>query len=236
MKRISELVSIVIPAYNEEDCLERTLNETLSKAQTAFEAFEVIIVNDGSSDQTESIALGFTKAHSNITVLSKHNGGIGSALRYGFKHARGDYFIYTHADGQFDFDEAWQLVEALKNHDMSFGYKHNLINYTFFRKINSYGFRLALWLLFGLPFWDINFVHAYRREAYHQIVPLSDGVFYHAEIAIRAAWKHLRIKGLPVSVHERTGGEAKGASFRSIRRTLQDMLWFRLIYFFQKPE
>lgn len=228
-----EKISIVIPAYNEESNIESVVAETERIAQQTRVAYEIIVVDDGSTDATLQKARVAAARHECVEVLTKPNGGIGSALKFGFSKASGDILIYSHGDGQFDFSQSAELVRAIQEGcDVAFGFKKGLENYSMFRKLNSYGLRAVLFVLYGIPFWDVNFVHAYTREAYSQIVPDADGVFYHAEIIIRARWKKMKIRGIPVTVRERVHGMSHGTSWRSILRTIRDLLAFRLRHFF----
>lgn len=222
-------VSIVVPAFNEEGDIADVLRETDRLARASFASHELIVVDDGSADRTLAIARALTAELPGLRVLTKANGGIGSALKAGFAVATGKHFIYSHGDGQFDFAQAPSLIAKLREgYDVAFGAKADVKNYTPFRKLNSYGLRLVLFLLYGIPFWDVNFVHAYTRAAYRRIVPDAAGVFYHAEIIIRARWAGMRVAGVPVGVRDRMHGVSHGATFRAISRTIRDLLAFRL--------
>lgn len=222
-------ISIVIPAYNEEGDIDAVVRETQAFAASHFPSHEILVVDDGSTDRTFPIAAAVAAEFPRtVSVVTKSNGGIGSALKAGFSRARGRYFIYSHGDGQFDFSQSGALIDRLRaGADVSFGAKADVKNYTWFRKLNSYGLRFVLFVLFGIPFWDVNFVHAYTREAYGRIVPDADGVFYHAEIIIRARWNQMCVDGVPVRVRERMHGVSHGATFGAISRTVRDLLAFR---------
>jgi glycosyltransferase involved in cell wall biosynthesis len=89
-------VSIVIPVYNGEkylaECIESCLNQT-------YKDYEIIIINDGSKDKTESILTGYAREHKDkITVYHKHNGGTASALNVGLESMKGDWFKWLSAD------------------------------------------------------------------------------------------------------------------------------------------
>ncbi|RZL33208.1 MAG: glycosyltransferase [Pedobacter sp.] len=86
------MVSIIIPVYNAETTIEETLNSVY--AQT-FQDFEVIVVNDGSTDNTLTILKGYCKS---INILSTENKGVSHARNLGFKHSKGDYIQYLDAD------------------------------------------------------------------------------------------------------------------------------------------
>ena len=98
-KPIKELpfCSIIIPAYNEEDSLAKTV-ESVLKLNYPKEKYEIIIVNDGSKDKTEEIAKNLENKYGNVRAFTKKNGGKGSALNFGIKKAKGEIVLSLDAD------------------------------------------------------------------------------------------------------------------------------------------
>jgi cellulose synthase/poly-beta-1,6-N-acetylglucosamine synthase-like glycosyltransferase len=107
VKNWEPFVSIIIPAYNEEDCLRKTVESAVS-LDYPREKFEILIINDGSKDKTEKIGKELEKEFSNVRFFSKQNGGKGSALNFGIKRAKGEIII------SFDSD-SFVRSDALKN-------------------------------------------------------------------------------------------------------------------------
>lgn len=95
MKTCGALVSVVIPAYNAERFLERTLR---SAAAQTHPTLEIIVVDDGSTDTTRDIAVKAAEADERIKVISVANGGVARARNTGIEHARGDYVAFLDAD------------------------------------------------------------------------------------------------------------------------------------------
>ena len=106
------LVSVIIPAYNSEAYLERALDSVI--AQT-YGNFEVIVVNDGSSDRTQAIAARYSKDDSRIRLFNKANGGVSSARNVGLKEAAGDYFAFLDADDFWLSDHLASLFPHLES-------------------------------------------------------------------------------------------------------------------------
>lgn len=109
MKR-EPLVSVVIPAYNEEDYIRRCL-ETL-QAQS-WKRLEVIIVDDGSTDRTRDIVKMLARKDKRITLLTQQHGGPGRARNLGAKRARGDIIVLVDADMEFDKDYIRNLIQPI---------------------------------------------------------------------------------------------------------------------------
>lgn len=87
--------SVIIPAYNSQNFLKRAVNSVLCQT---YEDYELIIVNDGSTDKTLSIAEAFAKENENVRYLDKENGGLSSARNAGIKAAKGEYLVFLDSD------------------------------------------------------------------------------------------------------------------------------------------
>ena len=126
-------VSIVIPVYNGEkylaECIESCLNQT-------YDDYEIIIVNDGSKDKTESILTGYAREHKDkITVYHKHNGGTASALNVGLESMKGRWFKWVSADDVLlptALEEMMKRIEIIPQNQQ-------YIFYTNFVNINENG-------------------------------------------------------------------------------------------------
>ena len=93
------LVSVLVPIYNVERYLEKCLS---SLASQTFVDFEVICVNDGSTDASPNIVRGFCDRDKRFTLVSKENSGYGASMNVGLDHARGGYVAILEADDFFD--------------------------------------------------------------------------------------------------------------------------------------
>ena len=95
MNKIYPLISVVIPAYNAEQFLDETLESVLSQT---YENWECIIVNDGSTDNTESVAKKWCEKDSRFRLTIKENGGLSSARNWGIKESKAEYIAFLDAD------------------------------------------------------------------------------------------------------------------------------------------
>jgi Glycosyl transferase family 2 len=112
------LVSVVIPAYNEELHLERSLTAVYQYLQTLIDRyrFELLVVDDGSTDGTRAIADGFAAAHPGVRVLYHEvNYRIGQALRHAFAKSRGDYVVVFDADLSYSVDHIGRLLDTIRS-------------------------------------------------------------------------------------------------------------------------
>lgn len=103
-------VSIIVPTYDDQniisDCLDCLLSLDYPK-----DNYEIIVVNDGSSDNTREIVEDYTRKHQNIILLSKENGGKGSAVNYALPHARGEYVVVIDSDS---YPQSNYITEVVK--------------------------------------------------------------------------------------------------------------------------
>ena len=111
---MKELISLVIPAYNIQDYLGPTLESIL--AQT-YENLEIIVVNDGSKDNTGDVADAYAAKDSRIKVVHKENGGVTSARLRGVAEAKGDYIGFVDGDDFIEPDMYARLMENLQKYD-----------------------------------------------------------------------------------------------------------------------
>lgn len=106
-KRFKPLVSVIISAYNEEKVLEQTVRSVLG---SNYRKLEIIIVDDGSKDDTAKVAFALDKKYKRVRGFSKKNGGKSSGLNFGIKHAKGDIIVGIDADTIFPAETLGRLV------------------------------------------------------------------------------------------------------------------------------
>ncbi|HPT62626.1 MAG TPA: glycosyltransferase family 2 protein [Bacillota bacterium] len=115
--------SIIIPAFNAAPYLSRCLDSILGQP---YPDFEVIVVNDGSTDETLQILYDYARYHSNLVVLSQRNAGPGAARELGIKHASGDYIMFSDADDYWELDFLRGIDTYIKKRSpdiLEFGYR-----------------------------------------------------------------------------------------------------------------
>jgi len=109
-----KLISFIIPAYNSESYINQAIDSLLVEK----EEIEIIIVNDGSKDQTSSIAHNYQmRFPSIVSVIDQENAGHGGAINTGLKHAKGKFFKVIDSDDWVDHDSLLRLIETIKEHE-----------------------------------------------------------------------------------------------------------------------
>ena len=212
-------VSIVIPCYNEADGVRKSLEE-IRKALRDTDGVQVIVVNDGSSDETPAILKDCAKEFPQIRVL--HNGsnlGYGASLKRGIREAQGEIIVITDADGTYPASSIPELLNELKNCDMAVGARiGSKVEVPLIR-------RPAKWLLLLYARWmaradikDLNSgLRCFRRkDAIRFFSLLPDGFSFTSTITLSMHVNGMRVSYLPINYRKRLGK----SSIRPIRDTL----------------
>lgn len=213
---IKTSLSIVIPVYNEEFCLNRTLLEVYEVAKGNFIDFEIIFINDGSVDNSESILISFARNFPCVRILQNDNNqGIGSALRKGFSAASKDIIFYIDCDLPTDTVFILQAVNFLKEYNIIIGKRNNREN--LLRSILSFSYDCIIRILFNLDLNNINSgIKVFKRDVLKDLQLVSTSSFLNAEILIKAKRRGFRIKEVPCIFYSRTYGKSKLCTLKSI--------------------
>jgi glycosyltransferase involved in cell wall biosynthesis len=221
-------LSIVLPAYNEEANVESAVKQVSGVARQLGMDYEIILVNDGSSDRTGEIGRELMERIPGFRLVEHYpNRGYGGALKAGFAAATKELIAFVPADNQFDFGEITLLLEALDGADIVSGYRARREDH-FVRKLNALGWNMVVRLLFGYLCHDIDCgFKLFRREILEHVTLVSDGAMIDTELLAGAKARGYRIAEVPVTHLPRLAGEATGANIRVIARAFRDLARFR---------
>jgi glycosyltransferase involved in cell wall biosynthesis len=217
-------ISVFFPCYNEQENVRRTVEKALDVLEKFAADFEIIIVDDGSSDGTEQIADEIAGQDGRVKVVHhERNLGYGAALQSGFKAAAKELVFYTDGDGQFDINEMPPLLSLMEQYDIVSCYRLNRRD-PIIRKINGWCWTKLVCLMFGLKIRDIDCAFKlYKREIFDNIEMSSTGALIDAEILARAARKGYRMTQKGVHHYPRASGQQSGASIRVILRAFKEL-------------
>ena len=221
-------LSVFFPCHNEQDNIERVVRQALEVLPTISEDYEIIIVNDGSSDRTAEIADRLSEANPSVRAVHHPvNRGYGGALQSGFRNASKEWVFYTDGDGQFDIQELPRLLEHIHNYDIVTCYRINRQD-TLLRKFNGWAWSKLVNLLFHFKIKDVDCAFKlYRREIFDHIEMHSEGALIDAEILARADRAGYRITQCGVHHYPRTAGVQSGANFKVILRAFKELFKLR---------
>jgi glycosyltransferase involved in cell wall biosynthesis len=203
-------VSIIVPACNEEENIPFLVEEFAELSKNASFDFELLLVDDGSTDNTYTAAKKLARSHRFLKVL-KHraNFGITQALQTGFKNAKGEVFVFFPADLQFLATDIPKLVEPILKDEA------DLVTG---RKVGRYRKRFVSWVynsfsrfLFRTKVKDLNSIKAFRREVVEDMTLRKD---WHRYIVVLAADEGWRIEEVDVTLKPRMHGRSKFGFWR----------------------
>jgi glycosyltransferase involved in cell wall biosynthesis len=231
-ERVARL-SYFFPAHNEEPNLRGLVDEALKMLPTLADAFEIVIVDDGSRDATAAIADELAAAHDGIVRAVHHptNLGYGAALLSGFRASRYELVAFTDGDRQFRVADLARLTERLAEPDQPdavVGYRIKRAD-PLIRTIYARVYRFANRVWFGLKIRDVDCAcKVFRRESLDGIAVESGGAFFSAELLIKLRASGRNIVEVGVPHHPRTAGSPTGAKPRVVFRAMRDFWALRL--------
>ena len=233
MKRIKEL-SIFFPFWNEEQNIEAVVKKTIVVVDKITQNWEIIMVDDGSSDKTLEIAKRLAQEDSRLVAIShKTNRGYGAALKTGFETAKYELVVFNDGDGQFDFSEIDKFLEKIENADVVIGFRKKRLDNPFRHLLMNL---LKIWdfIFFGFRFKDIDCgFKLFKKEALNKIMPFkSEGAMITTEILARAKKENLKIAEVEVHHYPRIYGDQSGGNLRVILRAIKEslILWKNLTF------
>jgi glycosyltransferase involved in cell wall biosynthesis len=231
-KRLSFL-SVFFPAYNDE----KTIGELVEKAYRVLPSlasrFEVIVVNDGSTDNTGKVLKKLTQKYKDLKIVThSKNRGYGGALKSGFRASNGDFVFYTDGDGQYDVLELSQLVQKMDDGiDLVNGYKikrHDPKIRIIFGQIYAFWVKLFL----GIRFADVDcdFRLFRKKTTLGKINLTCNSGAICAEILTKIQKLNASIASVPVHHYPRRFGHSQFFLPKRILRTIRDdfILWRQL--------
>ncbi|MBN1846779.1 MAG: glycosyltransferase family 2 protein [Sedimentisphaerales bacterium] len=216
------------PCRNEQDNIERVVGGALAVLPAISDDYEIIVVDDGSTDRTAEIADRLAAEHPCLRVIHHPvNRGYGGALQSGFRAATKDWVFYTDGDGQFDLGELPGLLRWIDDYDIVSCYR---IRRQDSRRRRFYGWAwstLVNWI-FGLRLRDVDCAFKlYRREIFDRMALHSQGALIDAEILARAHRAGRRIAQQGVHHYPRTAGQSSGSNPRVILRAFKELYRLR---------
>lgn len=239
MEKVKEL-SIFFPFWDEEKNIETVVRKAITVAQEVAEKWEIIMVDDGSTDRTFEIANKLAEINPNLKVArNETNRGYGAALRTGFTNCKYDLIIFNDGDNQFDFSEVIRFIKKIKEADMVIGFRKKRLDHPFRHVLMNL---LKIWdfFFFGFYFRDIDCgFKMFKKEALKKILPLkSEGAMVATEILAKAKREKLKILQVEVSHYPRIYGNQSGGNLRVILRAIRESfsLWRELNFSSERME
>ena len=220
-------LSVVIPMYNEEAYVARSVAAARAVLEEMGADWEIVIVDDASTDATGARADRLAAADRRVRVIHNPvNRCLGGTLRAGYAAATKDLVFYTDADLPIDFGQLPRAVRLLEYQqaDLLAGYRFDRTSEGLHRALYTIGYHVLIRLLFGLRIRDVNFAFKlFRRSLLQRIELKSEGSFIDAELLLRARKAGAVMIQLGLDYFPRTRGPSKLSSAGVITAILQEM-------------
>jgi glycosyltransferase involved in cell wall biosynthesis len=234
-------LSIVIPAYNEEDSIELSLGTLDKVVKPRRQKYEIVVVDDGSIDKTLLKATAFASMNGHVKVVSYNkNQGKGHAVKQGFMQTTGDIVIFADSDMDIDLSTISTYVDALENGDIAIASKwhpDSVVDIPVARRMLSHSFNVLVKILTGVQFKDTQAgLKAMRREAFVNIFPKLSVKRYAFDVELLAVARinKLRIVELPTHLTIKSL-----FSIKDVARMMLDLLGvayrLRITHWYQRP-
>ncbi len=226
-----ESLSVVFPMYNEKEYIGKTIATTLAVLKDVTQDYEIIIIDDASTDGSAALVEELAKENSHIKVIHHaSNRTLGGALKTGFGAATKAYVLYSDVDMPFDLNEIKKAVQILlrENADMVSAFRLNRGADGLRRTVYSIVYNFIIKSLFGLKFKDFNFsFKLIKREVLRQLDLTSEGSFINAELFVRLCLNKAKIVQFESYYLPRLHGISRLSSFPVIMKILQEMCLFK---------
>lgn len=233
-------LSIFFPCYNDESTIRRLVQQATKTASTITNNWEIIIVDDGSKDQSNNILRAIARSNFRVRVIThKQNRGYGAALRSGFKAVTKEFIFYTDGDGQYEPKEL-SLLMLLMNDDTDFVNGIKLVRKDPTHRVvigNLYNFvvRWAFWL----PIQDVDCdFRLIRKSVLQKMVLYSNSGAICVELVKKAQRAGARFREVSVHHYDRPYGNSQFFRPKRIAQTFKELmgLWIRLMLYYRYAE
>ncbi|MCK4947350.1 MAG: glycosyltransferase family 2 protein [Candidatus Aureabacteria bacterium] len=218
-------ISIVLPAYNEEENIGHAVGDIVGYFKEKKEKYEVIVVDDGSSDMTGKLANRLENKYKQVRVISHpKNEGYGKSLKDGFDAARYEYLFFTDCDRQFDISSLDIMFPLIKTGvvDLIIGYRLKRKD-AFLRRFLSWGYNTLVGFVFDLNVKDIDCAFKiFDKKIFEKINITSKKFFVNTEILVKAHYYGYNMIEVGVPHFPRTAGKST-VSLKYIPRTLKEL-------------
>lgn len=234
MSKTSKSLSLIIPVYNEEKLIGPSLDHCISALNDSFENYEIILIDDGSKDNSFMILNNFQQKFHQIKVIQNNiNLNQGISVQRGYSIAKNQYAVHNGIDLPLNPVVLKGLVDSMDDIDVLILERKVYQGASLWRRITSKGNILMRRILFPVltrGVHDMNFTQIYRKEIIPIVMPLAKSpAFTTPEMIFRAKLSNLKVKTIEIDFGARTVGKGSLGKLHDILWSFYDMVRFRFI-------
>ncbi len=227
-------VSLVIPAYNEEEALPRTFERCLHTLQQCTSDYEIVMLDDCSCDGTWPVMQELCRRDPARIRALRHpeNRGIAVTFEDLYRAAGKEFVFLIPADGEYPPEALGQCMPLMDRGADIVICTRNTKHYTLYRQCISRAYRHLTTFLFGVDLRDPGSIKCVRRSVMTDVPVRSTSVYVEVERIIRALRSGYRYSVIPIQVDTRKSGQARGARFSTVMKAVRDLfsLWWEMGY------
>lgn len=224
-------LSIILPVYNEEKGIKNLVTEIIANIKSYIDEFEIILVNDGSKDNTAEVIKNLALKYSHLRIINNDkNKGYGAAIRVGIYNAKKDWSLIIDADGQYEINDLRSFWDKKSYYDFIIGYRKKRSD-NFYRKLLAKIGNLTanLFLKTNVFIKDIDCGFKLFKTRELKTIPIkSNGIIISFEILCKLLQRNkLLFVQLPIIHYSRTDGKSTGGKFNTIIKIVLE--FFKII-------
>lgn len=226
MTKISEL-SVFLPAFNEEKNIQNTVLEVVKVLKEVASKWEIIVINDGSVDDTGKIVGDLTQKDNRIRLINHaQNFGYGAAIKTGLKNCRYKIICHMDSDGQFSFAAIKRFIPYLNHFDLVLGFRKKRID-SLYRRILQRILWIVDYLLFDLNVKDVDCgFKVFKKEVVKKIGNLQTAsAITETEFVVKAIRAGFKFVEIGVDHHPRLDGAQTGGKLKVVYKAAKEGLW-----------
>jgi len=264
MNKFDRSVSLLCWAYNEEDSIQGYLEKATHLMETTIGDYEIVLIDDGSTDGTYEMAKAFQEKHSRLKIFkNERNLNVGISSQRAIQRASKEFLFWQTVDWCYDISNLRLFLEYLRTYDIVQGVRRKPVDVKvkFFKPFVSilklFGMKhltrrsdtlqkaivslvnyFLIRLLFKVPLSDFQNVTFYSTKWIQSIKYEAKSSFANPEGLIKSYWNGMSIKEVPISFIPRSKGKAKGTSLKAIANSVKDILklWFKWVILGKRGE
>lgn len=234
--RVKESISIIIPAYNEEKSIKDVVDLSFKVLPALTNDYEVVVVDDASSDGTYQVLEKLQKKYSNLKVIrNKKNLGTGGSLKILYKTAKKNLSFFIPADNQIRATELPKFLKKIEKYDLVNGWGKKGV-YPFYRRFLSKLYNLVLKVLLETGMKDADSVKLIRRKVLETIKLEAESGFVDAELIVKARKHNFRLAEIEIKRYPRATGKASGLKTSVVLKKIMDLIRYSPKLIFYEPK
>ena len=220
-------VNILVPSYNEEACLRKTIASLVKELKDhKVSSYEILIFDDGSTDATFLVAKEIQENYSHITVYrSEQNVSLAGSFKYALNYFNYGHFTWIPADGEINPKIIIKLIEASCEQTVTYSNPQKSVAARgYLRTILSKIYQYLIRMTFRVPVSYFNASALYPLEALKGIRIESEGFAVNAELIIKSSRLGFKFKAVDFTLEKRAAGQANAITFRNLYKVIKSYL------------